>query len=242
MSNKTEEVLLMQPTSWLFDELSHAGEEHLDPDYVAAYDRKAQTDPSDDLARLQTLGLDHTTTLVDFGAGTGTFALAAAAVCRRVVAVDVSAPMLEQLRQRAKARRLANVETVQSGFLTYRHRGEPADFAHSRNALHHLPDFWKGVALHQVAAMLRPGGIFFLRDLVYSFDPGDATEIIEAWLAGAPRRPEEGYTAADLATHVRTEYSTYTWLQEPLLERAGFEVRDVAYPSQVFAAYTCVKR
>lgn len=232
----------MRPPSWLFDELPHAGEEHLDPAYVAAYDRKAQSDPSDDLARLRTLGLDQTSTLVDFGAGTGTFALAAAPVCRRVVAVDVSAPMLERLRESARARGLANIETVQRGFLTYRHRGEPADFAYSRNALHHLPDFWKGIALQQVAAVLHPGGIFFLRDLVYSFDPGDAAEIIETWLARAPLRPEEGYTAAELAAHVRTEYSTYTWLLEPMLQRAGFEARDAEYLFQVFAAYTCIKR
>jgi SAM-dependent methyltransferase len=237
-----EEVDLVDSTPWLFDELSHAGEEHLDPAYVAAYDRKAQTDPADDLTRLRDLGLGGESTLIDFGAGTGTFALAAAPLCRRVVAVDVSAPMLEQLRERARANGLANVEAVQSGFLTYRHRGEPADFAYSRNALHHLPDFWKGVALHSVAGALRPGGAFLLRDLVYSFDPGDAGEIVEAWLARAPLRPEDGFTAADLATHVRTEHSTYTWLLEPLLQRAGFELRDAQYPSRVFAVYTCVKQ
>jgi SAM-dependent methyltransferase len=225
----------------MIDELAHAGEEHLDPAYVAGYDRKQQTDPGDDLARLRGLGLDHTSTLVDFGTGTGTFALAAAAVCRRVVAVDVSAPMLERLRERARVEGLTNVETVQAGFLTYRHSGEPADFAHSRNALHHLPDFWKAMALQRVAAVLRPGGIFFLRDLVYSFDPEDAAEIIESWLARAPLRPEEGYTAADLATHVRTEYSTYSWLLEPMIERAGFEVQNAEYSSAVFAAYTCIK-
>jgi SAM-dependent methyltransferase len=232
----------MQPRSWLFDERAHAGDEHLDPAYVAAYDRKAQADPRADLAHLRALGLDEASTLVDFGAGTGTFALAAAPLCRRVVAVDVSAPMLERLRERAGADKVANIETVQSGFLTYRHAGEPADFAHSRNALHHLPDFWKGMALHRLAAALRPGGTFFLRDLVYSFDPGEAGQVFEDWLARAPRRPEEGYTAADLATHIRTEYSTYTWLLEPLLERAGFEIRDAEYASRVFAAYTCIRR
>jgi SAM-dependent methyltransferase len=236
-----EEVDLVDSTPWLFDELSHAGEEHLDPAYVAAYDRKAQTDPADDLTRLRDLGLGGESTLIDFGAGTGTFALAAAPLCRRVVAVDVSAPMLEQLRERARANGLANVEAVQSGFLTYRHRGEPADFAYSRNALHHLPDFWKGIALHRVAAALRPGGFFFLRDLVYSFDPDEAAEVIETWLSHAPRQAEEGYTAEDLATHVRTEHSTYTWLLEPMLRRAGFEIRDAEYGAQVFAAYTCIK-
>ncbi len=232
----------MNRPPWFFDEPAHAGAEHLDPAYVAAYDRKAQTDPSSDLARLQRLGLDDTSTLVDFGAGTGTFALAAAPACGRVVAVDASAAMLDMLRDRARRMGLINIDAAHSGFLTYTHQGAPADFAYSRNALHHLPDFWKSLALERVAATLRPGGIFYLRDLVYSFAPEDASRVIDGWLARAPARPEEGYTAADLATHVREEYSTYSWLLEPMIARAGFEIRDAEYPSAVFAAYTCVRR
>jgi SAM-dependent methyltransferase len=231
----------MLPRSWLFNELAHAGDEHLDPAYVTAYDQKAQTDPSGDLAVLRTLGLNEASTVVDFGAGTGTFALAAARVCRRMVAVDVSAPMLERIRERARAASVADIETVQSGFLTYRHEGEPADFAYSRNALHHLPDFWKGVALHCVAGALRPGGIFLFRDLVYSFDPGDAGAVFTNWKGWLDRAPQDGYTATEIATHVRTEYSTYTWLLEPMLERAGFEIRKAEYSFQVNAAYTCVR-
>src|SRR5437868_2123746 len=62
---------------WIFDELRHAGEEHLDPAYVAEYDRKAAVDPADDLALLRSQGLSAQSTVVDLGAGTGTFALAA---------------------------------------------------------------------------------------------------------------------------------------------------------------------
>jgi hypothetical protein len=47
----------MSRPSWYIDEFAHAGEEHLDPEYVAAYDRKSQTDPSDDLALLQEMGM-----------------------------------------------------------------------------------------------------------------------------------------------------------------------------------------
>ena len=77
--------------------------------------------------------------------------------------------------------------------------------------------------------MLRPGGVFFLRDLVFSFEPHDAESTIEQWLARAAARPEDGWTRAELETHVREEFSTYNWLLEPMLERAGFEIREIKY-------------
>jgi cyclopropane fatty-acyl-phospholipid synthase-like methyltransferase len=228
---------------WRLDELVHAGGEHLDPAYVDAYDAKAQFDPVDDLALLTATGLDRDSTLIDFGAGTGTLALAAAAICREVEAVDVSAAMRARLDERAAHARLTNLRTVRAGFLTYERMGDPADFAYSRNALHHLPDFWKGIALERVASALRTGGVFLLRDLVYSFKPADASRTIEAWLAQAPANQETGYTAADLATHVREEHSTYGWVLEGLLERAGFDLSRVEYSeSHVFGLYLCVKR
>lgn len=143
----------MQRPDWYLDELAHAGPEHLDPDYVATYDRKAGTDPGEDVAALRALGLGDESVLVDFGAGTGTFALAAAPYCRRVVAVDVSPAMLDILRAETARRGLSNAEVAHAGFLSYEHQGQPTDFVYSRNALHHLPDFWKGLALARVAAM-----------------------------------------------------------------------------------------
>lgn len=227
---------------WYLDELAHAGPEHLDDAYVAGYDRKAGTDWTDELALLRGFGLDATATLVDLGAGTGTFALAAAPLCRRVVAVDVSPAMLAVLRDRAVRAGVGNVECVHGGLLTYEHQGEPADVVYSRNALHHLPDFWKVLALERVAAMLRPGGVLRPRDFFFSFAPAEADGAIEAWLAGAAERPEDGWTRAELETHLREEYSTFTWLLEPMLERAGFAIRQAEYSaSRVYAAYVCVK-
>ncbi|HLJ61621.1 MAG TPA: methyltransferase domain-containing protein [bacterium] len=232
----------MQTTPWLFDELAHAGDEHVDATYIAGYERKADYDPSDDVARLRELGLGRTDTLVDLGAGTGALAVAVAPFCRRVVAVDISAPMLAVAEARAKQRGITNLGCVRSGFLTYVHQGEPADFVCSRHALHHLPDFWKAVALVRVAAMLRPGGLFRVRDLVYSFAPSETERVLEQWLARASQRPDIGWTRAELETHVREEYSTFTWLLEPMLERAGLEIRESEYSeSQIYAAYTCVR-
>jgi ubiquinone/menaquinone biosynthesis C-methylase UbiE len=227
---------------WFPDELVHAGEEHLDPSYVAGYDRKAGLDPSEEVAVLRDLGLDETHTLVDLGAGTGAVALAAARACRRVVAADVSTAMLAVAGEEAARRGIENVEFVPRGFLTYEHRGEPADFVYSRNALHHLPDFWKAIALERIAGFLRPGGILFLRDIVFSFEAREAVSAVEAWLAGAAESPTRGWTRPELEEHMREEHSTFSWLLEPMLARAGFEIRDVSYRGAVYAAYVCVHR
>jgi SAM-dependent methyltransferase len=226
---------------WWLDERSFAGPEHLDPGYVAAYDAKAQFDPTSDIEVLGSLGLDGGSSLIDLGAGTGTFAVAAAELGATVTAVDVSPTMVAAIRRRCHDRGLDGVDVVEAGFLSYEHRGPPADFAFSRNALHQLPDFWKVIALRRVAAMLRPGGILRLRDLAYDFAPAQVEGAFGAWLANAASDPATGYTAGDLAQHIKTEFSTFSWLLEPMLERTGFEIIDRDTRWSVHAAYTCRK-
>jgi ubiquinone/menaquinone biosynthesis C-methylase UbiE len=232
----------MNTANWILNELAHAGIEHVDADYVTTYDLKAGTDPSADVKRLCELGLNETHTIVDLGAGTGTFALAAAPHCRQVVAVDVSAAMLSMLYEKAVRLGIKNIQCVQAGFLSYEHQGEPADFVYTRNAIHHLPDLWKAIALKRIAAMMPVGGVLRLRDFIFSFGVGETEDHVEAWLAGATADPELGWTREELETHMREEYSTYRWLFEPMLEKAGFEILD-AQPiaSRVYTSYTCVK-
>lgn len=232
----------MDRFAWSPNEISRAGQEHLDPAHVDIYDRKSATDPGPDVELLRQLGLDDSSVLVDLGAGTGTFAIAAAPWCARVVAVDVSEPMLARLREKAAETGIDNLQTVNAGFLGYQHGGEPPDVVYTRNALHHLPDFWKAIALRRIHEMLVPDGVLRLHDLVYSFEPDETEAFVEQWLTGKPARPEDGYTREDLETHIREEFSTFSWLLEPMLERVGFEIRDAEYRGGTYAAYTCLKR
>jgi SAM-dependent methyltransferase len=221
-------------TGWQLDERTHAGPEHLDPVYVADYDAKAQLDLEAALELLRRHGLDDRATLVDLGCGTGLLAAAAASEAGRVVGVDPSSAMLEAARRRDAA-----VEWVEAGFLTYEHEGDPPQLVHSRHALHHLPDFWKGVALARVHALLAPGGVLVLRDLVYDFEPVEADRRIEGWLAGAAPIPAEGWTRSELEGHVRDEHSTFAWLLEPLLTHAGFEILERDVRGRIYATYVC---
>ena len=226
-----------------FDEAAHAGPEHFDPAYVAGYDRKAAFDPAGDLAILRSRGLDRDSTLIDFGAGTGTFALAVAPFCKHVIAVDVSPAMVAAIRTRAADAGAENIRAVQAGFLGYVHGGDPVDAIYTRNALHHLPDIWKAVALGRMAGLLLEGGTLRLCDLVFSFPAADAEAAIRRWIdATAADDPAVGWTRPELETHVRDEHSTFTWLLEPMLAEAGFEIVAAAYaPIGAYADYTCVR-
>jgi SAM-dependent methyltransferase len=221
-------------TGWRLDERTHAGPEHLDPGYVADYDAKTQLDLETALRLLRRHGLGADATFVDLGCGTGLLGAAAAPEAGRVVGVDPSAAMLRVARDRSEA-----VEWVEAGFLTYEHEGDPPQLVHSRHALHHLPDFWKGVALARIHALLAPGGALVLRDLVYDFEPAEAERDIERWLAGAAPSPAAGWTRRELEAHVREEHSTFAWLLEPLLTHAGFEILERDVSGRIYATYVC---
>ena len=94
-----------------------------------------------------------------------------------------------------------------------------------------------------MAGLLVSGGILRLRDLVFSFPAADAEARIERWIdATAADSPDVGWTHAELETHVRDEHSTFTWLLEPMLAQAGFEIVEAAYAAiGAYAEYTCVR-
>jgi FkbM family methyltransferase len=227
--------------SWFPDEVATAGRENLDAVHVARYDNKQDSGAAAEVAMLLALGLPPRPTVVDLGAGTGQFTLAMAEHAARVVAVDVSPVMLERLRSKVQAAAAGNVECVQAGFLTYEHSGDPADVVYSRWALHHLPDFWKAVALTRIAAMLKSGGYLRLSDIVYSFDSPDVETAIERWISSfTSQSVDTEWVRAELEEHVRDEHSTFTWLLEPMIERAGFTIEQREYSAdQTLAEYLC---
>ena len=139
--------------------------------------------------------------MVDIGAGSGQFALAAA----RRFGSDRAGRLAGHADGAARARggRRAGQPGVRpGGFLSYSTPGRPPTACTPGNALHQLPDFWKGIALDRIARMLRPGGVLRLRDLIYDFRPAEAEESCGLVRAGRRRTPRSGYTGEDYApTH-----------------------------------------
>ena len=230
-------------TTWVPDELASAGRENLDPDHVARYDDKMDAGAAEEVAMLRPRLPDRPTVL-DLGAGTGQFTLAMAPHAERVVAVDVSPVMLERLRAKVDGAGATNVEVVHAGFLTYEHAGEPVDLAYSRFALHHLPDFWKAIALLRLASMVKPGGLLRLWDAVYNFEPSEAEAVLERWFeSGTSENVDEDWLRDELEEHVRDEHSTFTWLLEPMIDRAGFAIEAAdSTDDRIFARYVCRRR
>jgi ubiquinone/menaquinone biosynthesis C-methylase UbiE len=186
------------------------------------------------------LDLKKDQTLLEIGTGTGELALAAAPHCARVYAVDPSAGMLQCARIKAVSRGVDNVDFLQAGFLTYQHRGAPLDAVVSQLALHHLPDFWKLVALNRMAGMLTEGGKLCLRDVVFSFDVREYESFFSSYLEEVSKNVDPEF-AGRVALHVRREYSTMDWILEGMIERAGFKVERVRKTEGFLGLYLCRK-
>jgi ubiquinone/menaquinone biosynthesis C-methylase UbiE len=231
----------MPSPSWQYDEYSHLATDFHDPKQVAAYDARQHTKIEEERALVGELGLTNDMIVLEYGPGTGAFARAAATVVRQVHAVDISHAMLDYARSRAQEAGTHNIAFHHGGFLTYTHQGEPADVIVTKFALHHLPDFWKGVALKRMAGFLKPGGRFVLQDVIFSFDPEDFEVETNRWI-DEQTADGSGFSRADFEAHIRDEHSTFTWVLNALFDRAGFEVEACRVDSPTYAWFFCKKR
>ncbi len=228
---------------WQFDELRAVGVDYGDPPVARDYDANHQR--FRDYAKsaqdvIQRLELDKRHAVIDMGAGTGAFAIHAAARCGIVYAVDVSTAMLDVCRQKAEDAGLDNVESHHGGFLTYRHAGQPVDAMVSIAVLHHLPDFWKLIALRRAAGMIKPQGRLYLFDVVFSFDPAEHADFFEGVVRSTTQKMGADF-ATEVEIHLREEFSTCDWIMEALLEKAGFAVDAAEYADGFTATYVCTR-
>ncbi len=229
----------MQAPPWQYGEIRQTGIDFEDTDEVENYNQNQRAEPAREQALLARLGLGAADTVVDLGCGTGSFALEAAGHCGQVFAVDVSKAMLAHVRAAADAAGLGALQCAHAGFLTFEAPAGGVDAVVSRYALHHLPDFWKQAALVKVAGMLKPGGLFYLEDVIFSFPARDYVSGIGNWIERVARAPGEGFTEADFETHVREEFSTFAWIIEGLLKDAGFEIAEADTGDPAYANYLC---
>jgi len=226
---------------WQFREAEHPGANF---DALAQiYDRNMQRfrDIAEEISEiLDFLQPKPDQTLLDMGTGTGEFVLAAAPHCFEAYGIDLSESMLNCARNKARTRGLWNAHFLQGGFLSYDHQGPAPDAIVTQLALHHLPDFWKQIALIRMAGMLKSGGRLALRDVVYSFDIMDHEAAVCRLLISSRQMAGEEF-AARMADHVRKEFSTMDWIMRGMIERAGFCVESERHRDEFLTLYLCTK-
>ena len=230
--------------AWLYDEFKHCGVDYSKAEQAKIYDERHQKfrDFRKEFeSMLAFLALPHpeTLALIDLGCGTGAAAIHAAGVFKRVTAVDISEAMLAQAREKAGGT-FGNLTFVCGGFLSYEHTGAPADVVITKAAFHHLPDFWKQVALQRINRMLKLGGVLYIHDVVFRFEPQDYADRINAWVKRLGDLAGDAFRR-DIEAHIRDEYSTFDWILKGLLERAGFAVEKDRSDDGFLSEYACRK-
>jgi len=228
---------------WQFDEAAAAGVDYRDPRLAAEYDaRHARYRDFEREAQgiREALRLSPADVVIELGAGTGALALPVARGCRRLYAVEPSPAMRARLEEKARAAGADNLVACAGSFLAYAHRGEPADAVYSWAALHHLPDFWKQVALRRAAELLRPGGRLYLFDVVFAFPVGEHARHFDAFVGAIRARAGEAF-AAEAETHLRAEFSTFEWVLTGMLERAGLRIDEIRRGDPMTAGYLCTR-
>jgi putative AdoMet-dependent methyltransferase len=229
---------------WQYDEMKLSGVNYNSTEFSDKYDerhQKMRDFKKEAEERIKLLGLDQQSTVIDMGCGTGAFAINAACYYKKIYAVDVSQLMIKHARKKADEAGIDNIEFCHGGFLTYEHKHEPVDGIVCSLVLHHLPDFWKQAALTRLAQMLRPGGKLLLFDVVLSVDTEKIESSIEEYIKTMIERLGIEMKK-ELETHFRQEYSTFDWVMEEMLKRAGFKINKSDYKEGFFANYLCTKK
>lgn len=147
-------------------------------------------------------------TVLDLGCGGGHVSYRAAPHVARVVAVDVTEAMLEQVQKTAAERGIKNIETVPAAAEALPFAGGVFDIVLCRFTAHHWSDFAAG--LREAKRVLKPGGLAVFIDTV-----APASPVLDTHLQAIELLRD--------ASHVRN-YSTAEWVAA--LAQAGFSLRD----------------
>ena len=231
--------------NWTYDEFEHCGVDYSNKSTADQYDndheefRNYEQEAKDLLQKLS-LKNSKDMSLIDLGCGTGAISIAISKHFKQLFAVDISDEMLLIAKKKAKDQGIDNISFINSGFLTYEHKEAPADIVISKAALHHLPDFWKQIALMKINKMLKMNGRFYLFDIAYHFAPQEYEETINSWIQKF-ESIAGGSFKKEVETHIRDEFSTFSWIIEKMLKEAGFSIDQVISPDKMQTEYFCTK-
>lgn len=228
----------MLARDWYYNDRRQVGLDFSAEAQIATSDRRQGDHPDRARATLKSLGVKQGWTVADIGCGTGLMACEAADMGATVHAIDISPAMLSMAGLRAREAGVSLI-TQSAGFLSFAYEANSFDLIVSEYALHHLPDFWKAVGLARVFNALKPGGLLFLRDVVFTSKPDGVERSVDQWSDFLLKN--HGYSREEFAMHVRDRHSTFGWVIEGLLKEAGFVLESADYAAPVYGAYRARK-
>jgi ubiquinone/menaquinone biosynthesis C-methylase UbiE len=233
----------MSRKEWQYNELKPTGVDYTTIEEVERYDSRMQKlrDIKAEINNLIELVVPtKESKILELGTGTGEFAIALSHLCQSVLAIDVSSVMLDYARKKAKRRNAGNIEFCHAGFLTFNESQGPFHIIFSQLALHHLPDFWKSIALKKIHDALKPGGKFFLKDVVFPSGIENYDSFFNFIIEGVKNSIAAEFTK-EYIVHIREEFSTLDWIMEDMLIKAGFSILENKVENEIIYNYLCIK-
>src|SRR3954465_350742 len=220
----------MLARDWYYNERRRIG---LDSAVASIYNGH---DDSDHRARaaLTMLGVQRGWRVADIGCGNGVLACEASLMGAEGDAIDVLPAMLALADIYARDRK-APIRTQSAGLLSFAYRPNSYDLIVSEFTLHHLPDFWKAVAMSRIYRALKPGATFYLRDIVYASMPDALERDVEQWADFEIKNHD--VPRESVVTHMRDEYSTFGWVMERMLTDVGFTLVSADYHAPMHGTY-----
>ncbi|MGY4472932.1 class I SAM-dependent methyltransferase [Bradyrhizobium sp. USDA 3364] len=220
----------MLARDWYYTQRRQVG---LDTAVASIYD---VSEDSDVRARqaLTMLGVKPGWRIADIGCGNGVLATEAALMGAEVDAIDISPAMIGLAEIYARDRK-ARIRTQPAGLLSFAYQPNSYDLIVSEFTLHHLPDFWKAVALSRIFNALKPGANFYLRDMVFVSMPDGVDRDVEGWADFSIKNHD--FERESVMTHMRDEYSTFGWVMERMLTETGFTMVSADYHAPLHGTY-----
>ena len=225
---------------WQWDEVQQIGKDYAALKEVEIYDEthnKFRDTLSESKDVILKLGASKGETLLDIGCGTGVFLIQAAKFGLSVFGVDVSEKMLEYAAKKSKENSV-DIELKNSGFLILPYENEKFDYVTTSFSMHHLPDFYKFIALKNMHRVLKKNGVLFIQDVVIvekNYEDNINALIKRQYSLGG------NFLKEDAIQHFKEEFSTFDWILDQMIEKAGFKIMDKNIDDGLFAKYYCTK-
>lgn len=128
--------------------------------------------------------LERHMTVIDLGAGDGYISRSIAGSVKKVIAVDISSEMLNELKRKANLEEIENIETLETDGLDIPIDKSSVDVVCANMFLHHIEE--PALAIKEMYRILKPGGTVFLADFYEHVDFAMKEKMHDVWAGFNP--------------------------------------------------------